>query len=610
MRVQRAICVPSSCDLRARFISGVTSAVACHCCNVHLWSVFNLPPLVCISVSPSTHAQLVVVNINPPPSPPSPVHPLPAADDADVDDGDGDDADDCVFYAALVAICAGRSGIAFNLVSADEVPHMLDLHLFLGRGVIPAKPMLPDGTVPQKDVDAVYGHAPQILLDLELERIRARTAMTHGLSGAYRTMFNAYQMYDKSRAEPSPQSCIRAKEIEAFGVATHPMLATVVGAAEIKRQDLVAGIASYRPAATIFEQGKNVVDPKLTMMALKRAAHSKIIKKQKQALILAAPLVERERKASDHYGLGAAAVAKMEKSNPEAIAATFSDIRAPGRNKEGIIDETAPREPTGKIDLTTMTEEITVEPRVSSRPAGEHVDKHMGVRSGDNGYFEDKANAAIFDMDGDDDGTIKKKQNRMKWDRKKKRYVQEGSGMEDAKRIKTESGNYIKASYKGTKYAEWKDRNKADGNYVGGEEQARFANAGQSYGRGRGRGRFALGGTEKAKSSSAGGGGRGRGRGGRGGSSAGGVASRGGELVSRENVLKGRKAKAKEAEKHEQNFGKKGGKKGSGGSRGPRFSGGNGRGGRGGGVGGKGRVGGDKGFAKGSIFGKGGGGKR
>lgn len=204
----------------------------------------------------------------------------------------------------------------------------------------------------------------------------------------------------------------------------------------------------------------------------------------------------------------------MEKSNPEAIAATFSDIRAPGRNKEGIIDETAPREPTGKIDLTTMTEEITVEPRVSSRPAGEHVDKHMGVRSGDNGYFEDKANAAIFDMDGDDDGTIKKKQNRMKWDRKKKRYLQEGSGMEDAKRIKTESGNYIKASYKGTKYAEWKDRINADGNYVGGEEQARFTNAGQSYGRGRGRGRFALGGTEKAKSSSAGGGrGRGRGRG-------------------------------------------------------------------------------------------------
>lgn len=103
----------------------------------------------------------------------------------------------------------------------------------------------------KKDVDAMYGHAPQVLLDLELEHIRAWTAMTHGLSGACRTMFNAYQMYDKSSAEPSPQSCIRAKEIEAFGVATHPMLATVVGAAEIKRQDLVAGIASYRPAASL-----------------------------------------------------------------------------------------------------------------------------------------------------------------------------------------------------------------------------------------------------------------------------------------------------------------------------------------------------------------------
>jgi len=388
---------------------------------------------------------------------------------------------------------AGRSGIAFSLVSSDEVPHMLDLHLFLGRGVIPAKPMLADGTVPQKDVDAVYGKAPQILLDLELERIRARTATTHGLSGSYKTMFNAYKMYDKSRAEPSPQSCIRAKELEAGGVATHPMLATVVGAAEIKRQDLVAGIANYRPAVTIFEHGRNTIDPKLTMMAKKRESHAKIIKKQRQALILAAPLVEKARKFSDTD----AAVKKLEPSNVADISATFSHISAPGRNKEGIIDESAPREPTGKIDLTTMTEEIKVEPRVSSRPVGEHVDKHMGVNK-DNGYFEAKANAVIFDMDGDDDGTIKKTQNRMKWDRKKKRYVQEGSEMDAVKRIKTESGNYIKASYKGTKYAEWKDRNNADGNYVGGVEQARFANQGQSYGRGRGRGRFAMGGTSKA----------------------------------------------------------------------------------------------------------------
>ncbi len=28
---------------------------------------------------------------------------------------------------------AGRSGCAYSLLSSDEVPYMLDLHLFLGR---------------------------------------------------------------------------------------------------------------------------------------------------------------------------------------------------------------------------------------------------------------------------------------------------------------------------------------------------------------------------------------------------------------------------------------------------------------------------------------------
>lgn len=35
---------------------------------------------------------------------------------------------------------AGRSGTAYSLVAPDEVPYLLDLHLFLGRSITLAQP--------------------------------------------------------------------------------------------------------------------------------------------------------------------------------------------------------------------------------------------------------------------------------------------------------------------------------------------------------------------------------------------------------------------------------------------------------------------------------------
>lgn len=35
---------------------------------------------------------------------------------------------------------AGRSGTAYSLVAPDEVPYLLDLHLFLGRTLTLARP--------------------------------------------------------------------------------------------------------------------------------------------------------------------------------------------------------------------------------------------------------------------------------------------------------------------------------------------------------------------------------------------------------------------------------------------------------------------------------------
>ena len=72
----------------------------------------------------------------------------------------------------------------------------------------------------------------------------------------------------------------------------------------------------------------------------------------------------------------------------------------------------------------------------------------------------------------------------MKWDRKKKKFVQEGSQNEGKnKKIRTESGNVIHASYNTKIYEEWKKKH-----HVGHDNQSIPS---LPNGRARGRGNYA-----------------------------------------------------------------------------------------------------------------------
>ena len=52
----------------------------------------------------------------------------------------------------------------------------------------------------------------------------------------------------------------------------------------------------------------------------------------------------------------------------------------------------------------------------------------------------------------------------MRWDAKKKKYVkaEQGQGDDSKKKIKTESGVWIPASYKSDRYAKWRERSKLE----------------------------------------------------------------------------------------------------------------------------------------------------
>ncbi len=105
-----------------------------------------------------------------------------------------------------------------------------------------------------------------------------------------------------------------------------------------------------------------------------------------------------------------------------------------------------------------------------------HTEAGYSMLSG----FEAEASSAVLDLTGDDDSSMRKKKNVMRWDVKKKKYVKAEDDGGKTKKIKTESGVWIPASYKSDRYAKWRERSKLiqmqeaeaeEGNDAGGEEE-------------------------------------------------------------------------------------------------------------------------------------------
>lgn len=61
---------------------------------------------------------------------------------------------------------AGRAGTAYNIVSSDEYPYLLDLHLFLGR---PLTIMPTTGSI--ENMESAVGKMPQAMIEEELSQL-------------------------------------------------------------------------------------------------------------------------------------------------------------------------------------------------------------------------------------------------------------------------------------------------------------------------------------------------------------------------------------------------------------------------------------------------------
>lgn len=136
---------------------------------------------------------------------------------------------------------AGRTGTAYSFVTTEDMPYLLDLHLFLSKPLRPApseEEILNDMEAVYSRIDqalangeTIYGRFPQPTLDLVSERVREVTDGNTELISLQNVCANAFRLYSKGKPLPSRESIRRIKDLPREGL--HPVFRSVLGSNEL-----------------------------------------------------------------------------------------------------------------------------------------------------------------------------------------------------------------------------------------------------------------------------------------------------------------------------------------------------------------------------------------
>ncbi|RYE99669.1 MAG: DEAD/DEAH box helicase, partial [Methanobacteriota archaeon] len=178
----------------------------------------------------------------------------------------------------------GRVGTAFSLVAASDLPYMLDFLLFLGRSASNtySAPAAGSGagmtdryTLDSMTAEDVhYGQIPRSAVEMYVERVRDLVAADVDLTAAVKTINNALEAYNKTRAESSRQSVSRARVLVDDKV--HPLLLQYAQSNEGALRNFIAGLQAFRPQQTIMELDASHADRAgaVAAVAAKRKVHA------------------------------------------------------------------------------------------------------------------------------------------------------------------------------------------------------------------------------------------------------------------------------------------------------------------------------------------------
>ncbi|XP_020602543.1 ATP-dependent RNA helicase DDX54-like [Orbicella faveolata] len=333
---------------------------------------------------------------------------------------------------------AGRSGTAYSLVGSDELAHTVDLHLFLGR------PLKLAGKDSQAQDDGLIGAVPQLLVDEEQNFLKRAHDQSHDLISLRQVAANGYKQYIKSRPSASSESVKRSKQIDTATLPVHPLFKSGVTSSNVastSRVDILDGVRNFRPRQTIFEIGSTSKSTAQSIMMSKRKRHSDVIQRAQR--------LKQDDSVTDlGRGAGTGSEEQNNSATTDEIRGVFATVFDPSQKKKR---KKSKSDPQG-FSMKNFRDENYI-PHTASDHYGERG-LGLGLKS-----FEKDVSGAVMDIQADEEEGMRQAKSLKKWDRKRKNYVGEDGNV---KKLRTESGVRIPATYKKNIYQDWLRRNKMD----------------------------------------------------------------------------------------------------------------------------------------------------
>ncbi|KAI8818385.1 P-loop containing nucleoside triphosphate hydrolase protein [Fimicolochytrium jonesii] len=350
---------------------------------------------------------------------------------------------------------AGRSGKAYSLVASDEVPFLFDLQLFTGRPLVFATSYTKAdaGGVsvvrePDYTSEFVYGLMPPSTLALEIETVVSTVKGNVNLENLQQGVKNAYKMYHKSRPLASKDSYAKAKEISDVHLGIHPLLAATTNAAEHAQAEMIASISRFRPSETVFETTKKgLKTPEALLMQKRRGQFGNSV---------TAWRAQREEKD-----------AKLAKHQSEVIGKGTLEAADEADLESGFetLESRKRKRPTSFRD----------ENYISYTQADADTERGYAVQTGEGpaASFMERAKAATLELTAEDgDGLRKPARGALVWDKTKHDFVRPTIGSDNKKKMRTESGAVVNASFKSRRFEDWQKRTKVSLPKAGDQELA------------------------------------------------------------------------------------------------------------------------------------------
>jgi ATP-dependent RNA helicase DDX54/DBP10 len=163
---------------------------------------------------------------------------------------------------------AGRTGTAYSFVTMDDMPNLLDLHLFLSKPLKPApteEEVLKDVNLANSKIDAaiskgetMYGRFPQPVLDLAMDRVKEIISGSAELEALRKTCSNAFRLYKKTKPAPSSESIRRSKDLPREGL--HPIFRDMIGSDELSALAFSERLKSFKYAWFFCDSTRKTLD--------------------------------------------------------------------------------------------------------------------------------------------------------------------------------------------------------------------------------------------------------------------------------------------------------------------------------------------------------------